>query len=311
MKQTALPFLLYLVAASCATTGQDFELDRVATGQPQLIGAGIISDGMDQRDCALSFDGEHLLYTLQMGRQARIMHAQRSALGWGMPMTATFSGEWRDLEPAFQPQTMLLYFVSNRPVEAGAEAGEFNIWRTRWADGQWQHAEHIADVDAAGNEFYPSLTASGDLYFTAEREGGAGGEDIWLARADGDRFAPAVALGAGVNSAGAEFNAAIDPSGTYLVFGAARADGLGGGDLYISKRGDDGNWGTAELMAGAINTPHLDFCPMFRGTGGEIWFTSRRPIKREKAQDLASLKSQWQSAGNGLGDLYRIKINLP
>jgi hypothetical protein len=311
MMKILTPLLFGFTLASCASSGHDFALDQPASEQPQLIGAGVVSDGMDQRDCALSFDQQHFLYTLQMGRSARIMHAHRSGSGWSTPTTVSFSGKWRDLEPVFQPQTMLLYFVSNRPVDGGEEAGEFNIWRTRWTNASWQQPEHVGDLDGVGNEFYPSLTESGDVYFTAEREGGVGGEDLWFAEAAGDGFLTAVPLGAGVNTTGGEFNAAIDPTGSYLIFGGARADGLGGGDLYLSKRNADGTWGAAVLMAGSINTPQLDFCPMFRGTDGEIWFTSRRPLERDNANDLPTLRKQWQAPGNGLGDLYRVKIELP
>lgn len=308
------------ILAACAVPDQeihyDFGLAQPASNEPQLLAAGVISDGMDQRDCALSFDEQHLLYTLQSGRQARIMHLQRQsnvdarATGWSEPTTASFSGEWRDLEPAFVPETRKLYFVSNRPVPSKSEAGEFNIWRTQWQGDRWQEPQYVADVDGPGNEFYPSLNLRGDLYFTARREGGFGGEDIWFAQADGDGFRPPIPLPEAVNTDGDEFNAAIDPSNRYLIFGAARADGPGGGDLYLSTQHARDSWSPSKLLEQGINTPHLDFCPMFRGVDGEVWFTSRRPIERSAVHTRADLRQQWQSPGNGLGDLYRVKIDL-
>ena len=68
--RTTFALLGVSALAACASTHHEFGLDQAALDQPQLIGEGVISDGMDQRDCALSFDGEHLLYTLQMGRDA-------------------------------------------------------------------------------------------------------------------------------------------------------------------------------------------------------------------------------------------------
>lgn len=303
-----------------------------APGQAATIFApGLISDGMDQRDSAYSAEQNHFLYTLQMNRDARIMHVHKTLGIWRVPKTASFSGEWRDLEPAFVPGTLELYFASNRPLPGEEEAGDFNLWRTAWHAGAWIDPVPLEQINTEGNEFYPSLTSSGDLYYTTELEGGAGGEDIWVARADGatdsnnsnnadpstkaalsHSFHEPTPLGTGVNTAGPEFNAAIDPSGMYLAFSSVREDGPGGGDMYLSKRLDSGEFGPASLIAGDVNTDALDFCPFFYGTDGELWFTSRRAGDPPSAQlDLPDVRASWSAPANGLGDLYRVKLELP
>jgi hypothetical protein len=296
-------------------------LEEPASATPTLFAPGMISDGMDQRDSAYSLDQKHFLYTLQIGRQSRIMHVPKTGKGWEAPRTASFSGEWRDLEPAFKPGSLDLYFASNRPLPGETEADDFNLWFTQWDGENWLQPAPLTDLNTDGNEFYPSLTQAGDLYFTSEQEGGAGGEDIWFAQPAAanpaaaltqvPNFLPPTPLGSGVNTAGGEFNAAIDPTGNHLIFGAARADGPGGGDLYISHQDATGNWSPATLLGGEINTDKLDFCPFFYGSEGEIWFTSRRansPIAPYAG--LRLLRGNWNAPGNGYGDLYRVKIEL-
>ncbi len=273
---------------------------------------------MDQRDTALSFDQQHFLYTLQVGRQhARIMHVMKTSDGWESPRTATFSGKWRDLEATFRPDNLELYFVSNRPLPGESTADDFNIWSTAWNGEGWNTPVPVDDLNTDGNEFYPSLTTEGVMYYTSEQEGGAGGEDIWFAlpTSDGNGFQAPSPLGAGVNTTGPEFNAAIDPSGRYLIFGSARADGPGGGDMYISKRQDSGEWGSAALLGESINSTRLDFCPFFFGTDGDLFFSSNRESlawqETSAPQDLSELREAWSAAGNSLGDLYRVKLQLP
>ena len=50
----------------------------------------------------------------------------------------------------------------------------------RESDEGWGSPEQLPDpISTDHEEFYPSLTTSGDLYFTSDRPGGLGGEDIW------------------------------------------------------------------------------------------------------------------------------------
>ena len=318
-------------------------IEAAPSERATLFAPGLISDGMDQRDSAWSTNNEHFLYTLQSPGHARIMHVQPKWASWGEPLTASFSGKWMDLEPAFQPATLHLYFVSNRPLPGEKTAGDFNLWRTVWRADQWQKPQPVTELNTDGNEFYPSLTTSGDLYYTSKQEGGVGGEDIWLARAQFSSsssppsdsatppppdsasipfvtFLPPTPLGSGVNTAGDEFNAAIHPNGQYLIFGALRPDGPGGGDLYLSRRDSAGIWQPATLLGQEINSPQLDFCPLFRGEDGEIWFTSKRrvavpylPLDLAEQVDqvrLQHLREAWRAPGNGYGDLFRVKIQL-
>ncbi|MHC4822617.1 MAG: nuclear transport factor 2 family protein [Planctomycetota bacterium] len=283
------------------------ELERSSYSTPRMFAEDLVSDGMNQRDTALSSDGLHFLYTLQERRTGKILHASKETGGWLEPQVASFSGRWSDLEPAFLPGSSTLYFASNRPLPEELEPGDYNLWRTSWEDGAWREPSPLIEVNTPDNEFYPSLTGDGALVFTSSREGGLGGEDLWMAQADGDGFRPAEPLGLGVNSGANEFNAAIHPNGNSIVFGSDRAGGPGGGDLYLSIRDEQGTWRPAVLLAGGINSPQLDYCPFFDPHEEVLWFTSQRPKERASYDlRLSALQEDWQDAGNGSGDLYRV-----
>jgi len=284
------------------------DLDPGETMAPQLFAPGLVSDGMDQRDSALSSDGGLFLYTLQQGRRAIILQVVKSDGVWQEPQAMPFTGAWHDLEASFRPGTRELFFASDRPLPGEEEAGDFNLWRCHWQEGAWTKPVPLPpEINGDGNEFYPSLSATGDLYFTTAREGGAGGEDIWVSGFSPGGYVAARPLPGLVNQSGDEFNAAVNPAGNRLVFGAVREEGPGGGDLYWSTRQADGSWGAASLLPG-VNSPQLDFCPFFDPREEVLWFTSRRPQLATPALDWSSAREQWSAPGNGLGDLYRMPL---
>ena len=120
-----------------------------------------------------------------------------------------------------------------------------------------------------------------------------------------------VALEGGVNTDQDEFNAAINPQGDLLIFGSVRKGGPGGGDLYFSRRNADDAWSEAHLLGIEINTERLDFSPFFDPSGDVLWFTSTRIGDRDNFEGgLKTIRKTSRTAGNGQGDLYRIRIHF-
>ncbi|MGB0953581.1 MAG: TolB family protein [Planctomycetota bacterium] len=281
-----------------------------------LFAPGIVCDPMDQRDTAISEDGMHFLYTLQIQGTARIIHMQKSGSGWAEAKVPSFSGivggTYRDLEPAFHPGTHTLYFASDRPLPGEEEAGDFNLWRVEFLDGAWTQPEPLDALNEEGNEFYPSLTNDGTLYFTARREGGVGGEDLWMAKPNGRSFYPPILMPGAINTETDEFNGAVHPDGTLFAFGSARPDGVGGGDLYFSRLLEDGTWSAGVLGGEAFNTTKLDFCPFFQPGTDVLWFTSTRgDLDRDilRSDSLSGMQKRWRNQGFGGQDLYNIRYD--
>ena len=93
------------------------------------------------------------------------------------------------------------------------------------------------------------------LYFASNREGGKGLKDIWLTyrRASG-KWAKPINLGAPINTpydAGAPY---YHPDGNSLYFMSSGHPGMGGFDLFLSRRNEEGAWGSIENLGYPINT---------------------------------------------------------
>ena len=163
-------------------------LQSEVTSKAEVFCPKQISDGMFQRDIALSSDGTLFLYTLQASRSSRIMFSHKHENAWSEPAPVSFGGEWRDLEPAFLPGSHQLFFASHRPLPQEAANGDANLWRTEWKEGAWVEPTPIVEINTEGDEYYPSLANDGTLYFTSKAATDMAGENIWSANASATGF---------------------------------------------------------------------------------------------------------------------------
>jgi Tol biopolymer transport system component len=282
-------------------------------GAALVFGNGEVSDGFGNRDMAISPAGDEFFFTMQQGEQLSvILHSQKKGNSWTTPEVAPFSGKFSDLEPAFSPDGSRLYFVSRRPIDKEPKK-DFDIWYVSSTGKGWSAPERVpAPVNSAENEYYPSVTKSGDLYFTLDV--GESKEDIVVCkkRSDGSYAAP-VSLSSAINSPGYEFNAYVDPDDTMILFTAHnRPGGFGNGDIFISRKDSSNVWMTAVNAGPLINSPRLDYCPFISPDRKFLFFTSNRTTISqpfEKSATATELKKSLLKAGNGLDDIYWIDFN--
>jgi len=275
---------------------------------PQVFAENFISTQLYERDTAFSPNDTELYYTLWAGAFGTILVTRKEDGVWTGPEVAAFSGEYSDLEPAFSPDGKKLFFVSNRPLEANGSTKDYDIWMIERLQNGWSEPSDIGSpINTETNEFYPSISQNGTLYFTASYDGGQGGEDIYFSRFETGRFAEPENLGPAINTERNEFNAFVAPDETYLIFSSfGREDGLGGGDLYISFRNEDGSWAEAKNMGEDINSTSLDFCP-FVSTDGQFFFFSSRRSSLAPNRSYQELFERLTAPQNGNGDIYWVQ----
>ena len=288
-------------------------VDQSTSNATELLVPGI-NTGMNERDATMSPDGSELYFTVWSGTFGTIMMAQSDGDGWTSPRVAPFSGVYNDLEPSISPDGRRLFFASSRPTGRDSTSGDYNIWVVQRAGDTWSQPEPVDEISVAGaNEYYPSVTAGGDIYFTAKRDDGSGGEDIWRASPEGEGYGKPELVPGGVNSERDEFNAFVAPDASYIIFSSwGREDGLGGGDLYVSFLEPSREFGDAINMGPAINSPSLDYSPYVSPDGSTLFFSSRRSFVESPADGwtYARLHEALRSPGNGLGDILRVEATV-
>ena len=95
-----------------------------------------------------------------------------------------------------------------------------------------------------------------------------------------------VNLGEPVNSGADDFCPTLARDGHTLYFVSRRqvgeqgVDWCGGGDIYVTRRRDDGRWDTPENLGCTVNSAYDEFSPFpvqEPGTGPVLYFSSTRP----------------------------------
>jgi hypothetical protein len=281
-----------------------------------LVGAGVISTGDYDSHAALSPDGRDL-YFLRLAPDFSRWSVFVSHLAngrWSSPEVALFSGQWQDADPSITADGQHLYFVSDRPIDAGgARRPDHDIWvMDRTATG-WSEPRHLpAPVNSDADEWYPIALKNGALYFGSQRKEANGGGDIYRAMPRGDRGYAVENIGAPVNTAAAEYEAFVTEDERLMLFTATRRpDSLGDFDLYVSHKQPDDRWGEPVNLGPEINSPVRELSPKLTPDGKRLMWTScRTPAlpNHPQRRTTADVLQEFHAPGNGLGDIYEIDV---
>ncbi|MEM9362536.1 MAG: hypothetical protein AAGA43_07875 [Bacteroidota bacterium] len=264
------------------------------------------------RDFTMDSSGKEAYVTIQSPTEEVSVISKLSKLNgeWKVQI-APFSGKHKDLEPFLSSDGLRLYFVSNRPLQDTVQTPkDYDIWYVERANQNesWGNPINLGEpVNSKSNEFYPSLSKNGNLYFTSDREGSLGKDDIFFSKLTKDGYASPIGLDENINSSGFEYNAYISQDESYLLFGGYRRDdGLGSGDIYISYHDENGNWSKATPLPASINSKYMDYCPFVDEKNKQLYFTSRRDVLPSSSiTSLQELKGYLNSYQNGSSRIYK------
>ena len=288
--------------------------DRPPGQEPRLFAPERVSTDLAERDTAIPPDGGAVFYTLTGASGGTIVFVEQLDGVWQRPRVAPFSGEYTDLEPFFEPGSKRLWFASSRPLPGEQEPGDYNLWVVEFLADGWGEPQPVSGLNGPENEFYPSVTATGIVYFTGRREGGIGDEDLFRAipAPELESGWRVEALGPNVNTAGPEFNGFVNADETLLLFSSVRPGDQGGGDLYVCFREPGGVWSKAQALPAPLNSPRLDYCPFVTADGAQLFFTSQRVLDRPTNEPWTwdSLTSFERNPANGRDSIYWVDASV-
>lgn len=136
----------------------------------------------------------------------------------------------------------------------------------------------IRGVDSLDIVGHPTLSSDElIMYFAADRKGGFGGRDIWVALRDakGQPFNRPLNLGPVINTLGDEIFPFLR-NDTTLFFASNGQGGMGGLDIFMSAIDSAGNWGTPKNLKHPVNSTADDFSIIFHPTEERGFFASNR-----------------------------------
>lgn len=155
--------------------------------------------------------------------------------------------------------------------------GSCDLYWAKKAGNSWLEPENMGPVVNSNSwDSQPSFSSDGKtLYFASKRNGGKGSSDIWKTelQADGTWSIP-VNLGDSINTAFEEMAPFIHPDGQTLYFSSKGHPGMGGYDLFFSRKKADGTWSRAKNLGYPINTRADEMVIIVNAKGDKAFISS-------------------------------------
>jgi outer membrane protein OmpA-like peptidoglycan-associated protein/Tol biopolymer transport system component len=173
--------------------------------------------------------------------------------------------------------SMMFFTACNRKDGKGA----CDIYFSEKRDGLWTRPRNLGSpVNTSAKETQPSISADGrTLYFVSNRNGGKGGQDIWVsALSDDGTWGDPVNL-ADINTADDESSPFIHPDNRTLYFASNGHPGMGKYDLFLSRKDSSGKWSNPENLGYPINTVHNEEGMVVNAKGNRAYYSSDRTEK--------------------------------
>ncbi|HEX2977461.1 MAG TPA: PKD domain-containing protein [Bacteroidales bacterium] len=109
---------------------------------------------------------------------------------------------WNVTTPYMSPDGKRLYFASDRPEGFGGS----DLYYSEWENGYWSNPVNLGrPVNTGGNEAYPFVNESGELFFSSDSLPGKGGKDIFFSKFKDSAWIKPVGLNMPVNSKADDF----------------------------------------------------------------------------------------------------------
>ncbi|MCP4901193.1 MAG: hypothetical protein GY906_29840 [bacterium] len=282
MKSTMLLVMVLVSVPSFAqdrptTVAGDYFGQKPPGLTKELFAPGTIStDGVEGCMC-FSHDGRFLVLRRHWREDTQVFISERKDGEWTqLAIAPFFMKPFRFGDFTFAPNESRLYFTSNRPLSGGDEpSASSDIWMVENIDGEWQRPVKIgAPISSPLHDSYPSVSGDRTIYFFRRYESGDGLSEILSAEFSDGGYNEPVNLGGNVNTEWDEWDPAISPDGSILIFCSTKPSGMGADDLYVSFKDQNGEWSESFNLGEAMNSSQSENRPFISADGKYLFFNS-------------------------------------
>jgi outer membrane protein OmpA-like peptidoglycan-associated protein len=169
-----------------------------------------------------------------------------------------------------------MYFtVCNKPEGLG----KCDIYVSVKIKDGWSEPKNLGKpINSEYSEKQPSISSdSRQLYFTSDRPGGKGNYDIWVSTLDSvGNWGKPVNLGDSINTPESDQSPFIHPDNQTLYFASYGWTGMGGSDVFVSRKKGNNNWSTPVNLGYPINTCADELGLIVNSMGTHAYFSSDR-----------------------------------
>ena len=271
---------------------------RPVNGQVSNMGPTINSEVADY-GVLLAPDGSRMTFTSRRSNSTGGKINKATSEYFEDIYSATYDGsQWSVPMPLAGPvnteindASVGLYNKGRTMIIYRDDHGTGDLFESTCDGGTWSEPKSFGEeINSPANETSAWLSADGkQLFFVSDRDGGLGGQDIWISRWDATANAWGEAQNPGpvVNTNEDEDGVFLPPDGQTLYFSSKGHTCMGGFDVFKSTLLDE-RWNKPVNLGWPVNSPDDDLFFVLTANGTTGHFSSVRP--------------------NGLGedDLYRV-----
>lgn len=176
------------------------------------------------------------------------------------------NSEYSDYNPVISADEQTLAFT--RFVD-----GLDEVYISRKTGGQWGEPENITkQLSTGGTAFTAHISADGNkLYLIGISDMGS---DIFYATYDGNKWSKMKYFDSKINSPYFETSFFMNADETELYFSSDSPEGIGGIDIYYSKKNAKGRWENPTNLGSRINTIYDEETPYLSKDGKLLFFSS-------------------------------------
>jgi outer membrane protein OmpA-like peptidoglycan-associated protein len=275
----------------------DFALDAMKHPVPfNLVNMGpSINTANHEYFPTITVDGQNFLFTRnsrtgQVASQEDLMVSKKVEGKWApaelMPGVNT---PYNEGAPAYSADGKILFFAA---CEAGPNLfygdnrsglGSCDIFYSAFSNGHWSKPRNLGPpVNSRDWETQPSFSSDGkSLYFIRghiNKDHSVKDQDIFVSTLnENGEFGVPVRLSDKINTTGKEESVFIHPDNMTLYFSSDGHPGMGGLDIFVSKRQPDGEWGDPVNLGYPINTKGDENSILVDPSGKLAYMGSDRP----------------------------------
>lgn len=170
-----------------------------------------------------------------------------------------------------------LYFSKNGNQLDKHDAYCLQLYVSKSKDSKrWKGANKLDFCSKEYNYMHPAISPDGkSLFFVSDRPKGNGGTDIYVSKKTKKGWGKPQNLGSVINTTANEGFPFMHPNGN-LYFCSKGHPGLGGFDIFVSKKDSLGNWMTPVNLGIPVNSPSDDISIYMNAAETRGLFTSSR-----------------------------------
>lgn len=192
------------------------------------------------------------------------------------------NSKYADYVPVISANESIMVFTSRREGSTGGKKdtdGEYfeDIYISYHKDGKWTTPKNIGEpVNTKFHDASVAISPDGQQIFIY-KDDNKGTGDIYVTthNKSNNTWTKPRSLGKNINSKYHETSISITSDGKTAYFSSNRPGGLGGLDIYMSKKNEKDEWGEAINLGKKINTPYDDDAPFITVDGQTLYFSSK------------------------------------